>query len=272
MTARAAPHQRMRSGLWLGLLLLFLYTSSSTVSILCLNQSLSTVQVTNDHTPHLQSLFDDELIPSNSVIDMNVGPNRTPMKPLEGRHRILIEPLFYQCDFLAKLTTNVTTFCFAVSDYTGFSVFREYNHQDGVSSSLSEVTPGTSHQGLGVLSKRTVLVLEAMVLFSSIREKNSTIHRLKLDMQGHELKTLSNIKCLLNSTNLVSHIMAECFLPSQEGRQIYQIDNSCEKISQVLQEIGYETKLSKENEEFGDVRAYKKAVASDFLPDADFES
>jgi len=125
--------------------------------------------------------FGDELIPPKTVVDMNIGTNSGPMA-LRGRHRILVEPLFYHCDRLAKLTIDTTTFCFAVSDYTGFSIFREYN-SGGVSSSLSQVTGGTSHANFNVTLKRTVLVVEARELFASIHEKNTTIHRLKLDMQ-----------------------------------------------------------------------------------------
>jgi len=125
--------------------------------------------------------FGDELIPPKTVVDMNIGTNSGPMA-LRGRHHILVEPLFYHCDRLAKLTIDTTTFCFAVSDYTGFSIFREYN-SGGVSSSLSQVTGGTSHANFNVTLKRTVLVVEARELFASIHEKNTTIHRLKLDMQ-----------------------------------------------------------------------------------------
>jgi hypothetical protein len=215
--------------------------------------------------------FNDELIPSNSVLDMNIGTNNSPIGSQAGRHRILVDPLFYICDGNAKLTTGVSSFCFAVSDYTGFATFYEYN-QKGVSSSLSQVAAGTSHQKFPVRSKRTVLVLEAMLLFSAIQKKQSTIHRLKLDMQGHELTTLQNIQGLLRDTNLVTHIMSECFCPNPNGLQIYQVDNSCKTISEVLQGAGYATKWGCPNNEWGDVYAYKKGVATDFLPDSDFGS
>jgi len=59
-----------------------------------------------------------------------------------------------------------------------------------VSSSLSEVAKGTSHERFKVISKRTVLVLEARILFKAIFDRGAIIHRLKLDLQGNELKVL----------------------------------------------------------------------------------
>ena len=209
--------------------------------------------------------FDQDLIPLNSEVDLNIGTSSTPFRPLGGRHRILVDPLFHICDGNAKLTTDVTAFCFAVSNYTGFSTFHEYN-AEGMSSSLSKVTQGTSHESLKLKSKRTVLVLEAMVLFTAIHEKKSTIHRLKMDMQGYELAALSNIKVLLKDTNLVTHIMAECHCPDKEGRQVYQVENSCVKVSELLQEAGYETKWECDQVEWSDCFAYKRGVATDFLP------
>ena len=132
---------------------------------------------------------------------------------------------------LAALTESVTSFCFAVSDYTGFATFNEYN--TGISSSLSTVAKGTSHGEFPIVSKRTVLVLEAMLLFSAIHEKQTTIHRLKMDMQGHELGAFRNIQGPLRDTNLVTHIKAECFCANENGKQIYNVDNSCDKISKV---------------------------------------
>jgi FkbM family methyltransferase len=218
--------------------------------------------------------FNGELIPSNSILDVNIGTNDSPFGPMADRHRILVDPLFYICDNNAKLTKDVTAFCFAVSNYTGFATFYEYNQGTGVSSSLSKVGEGTTHENFPILSKRTVLVLEAMLLFSAIHEKQSTIHRLKLDMQGHELSTLRNIQGLLRDTNLVTHIMAECFCPNQDGKQIYEVDNSCEKISDVLQGAGYNTKWSNcpMGAEWGDIQAYKKGSAYDFLPEREFDS
>jgi FkbM family methyltransferase len=218
--------------------------------------------------------FNEELIPSNSTLDVNIGTNNSPIGQKEGRHRILVDPLFYICEGNAKLTNNVTAFCFAVSNYTGFATFYEYNKAfTGQSSSLSEVAKGTSHEKFPVLSKRTVLVIEAMVLFSAIHKKQSTIHILKLDMQGHELLALRNVQDLLRDTNLVTHIMAECFCPNKNGKQIYDVDNSCEKIADVLHDAGYDTKWSScDNREWGDIIAYKKDVATDFLPQSEFAS
>lgn len=211
------------------------------------------------------SLFDHDLIPANSVVDVNIGTYLDPLISREGRHRILVDPLFYVCDSNAKLTNKVTAFCFAVSDYTRFSTFYEYDSQ-GSSSSLSQVTAGTTHGRFSVKHKRTVLVLEASVLFSAIYNRNTTIQRLKMDMQGHELASISNFQGLLKKKNFISHIMAECFCP-KGGKQIYQVDNSCEKIAKVLQEADYETKQGgcAGIAEWSDVVAYKKGLGLNFL-------
>ena len=160
--------------------------------------------------------FNDDLIPSKTVLDMNIGTNYDPFGPQDDRYRILVDPLFGVCDSNAKLTSNVTSFCFAVSDYTGFATFNEYNG-NGVSSSLAHVQSGTSHGVFDILSKRTVLVLEANILFTAIHRKSTQIHRLKLDLQGYELTVLRNIQTILRDTKLVVHVMAECFNPNEAG-------------------------------------------------------
>ena len=217
-------------------------------------------------------LFGDDLIPSHSIVDVNIGTNDTPMRS-RGHHRILIEPLFHVCESNVNLTAgeNVTFFCFAVSNYTGFATFREYNAEHGgVSSSLAEVDPGTSHGIFSAVSKRTVFVLEALTLFSAIHEKGSRINRLKLDLQGHELRVIQNIQSLLRDTNLVTHIMAECFFSNDEGKQIYHVENSCLEASKALLAAGYETRVVKTNTEWGDLFAFKRGLASDFLVEEDF--
>jgi len=173
---------------------------------------------------------------------MNIGTNVDPMMSQDGRYRILVDPLFYICDMNAKIATNTTAFCFAVANYTGFTTFYEYNRA-GVSSSLSKVSAGTSHERFQVKSKRTVLVLEARILFEAIRQKKSSIYRLKMDMQGYELSTLKNLFPLLQERNFVTHIFAECFKPNKDDVQIYQVDNSCESIASLLQTAGYETEV-----------------------------
>jgi hypothetical protein len=57
----------------------------------------------------------------------------------------------------------------AVANYTGFATFNEYNPREGTgrSSSLAYVQNGTSHECFEVLSKHTVLVMEAAVLRDS---------------------------------------------------------------------------------------------------------
>ena len=206
--------------------------------------------------------FNDDLIPSKSVLDMNIGTNIDPFGPQDDRYRILVDPLFGVCDSNAKLTSNVTSFCFAVSDYTGFATFNEYNG-NGVSSSLAHVQSGTSHGVFDIVSKRTVLVLEANILFTAIHRKSTQIHRLKLDLQGYELTVLRNIQTILRDTKLVVHVMAECFNPNEAGLQIYELDNSCEKISTLLEDVGYVTKTAA-GAEYGDVIAYKVGEATDF--------
>jgi hypothetical protein len=57
--------------------------------------------------------------------------------------------------------------------------------------------------------------------------------------------------------------MAECFNPNEAGLQIYEVDNSCEKISRLLKDVGYVTKTVT-GAEWGDVIAYKVGVAKDF--------
>ena len=215
--------------------------------------------------------FNDELIPPNSEVDVNIGTNYSPFGPMDGRHRILVDPLFGVCDSNAKLTSGVTAFCFAVSNFTGFATFNEYNRNQGVSSSLAEVSPGTSHANFPILSKRTVLVLEAAVLFKAILLKNTKVYRLKLDLQGFELTVLRNIQSLLRDSNFVVHIKAECFCPKGDGVQIYQVDNACDTIAEVLQDAGYETMGGCSRGEWSDVIGYKKGMATDFIPDAEFD-
>jgi hypothetical protein len=70
------------------------------------------------------------------------------------------------------------------------------------------------------VSKRTVLVLEAHILFTATHSKSSQIFRLKLDLQGYELTVLWNIQTMLRDTELVVHVMAECFNPNEAGLQI----------------------------------------------------
>lgn len=156
----------------------------------------------------------------------------------------------------------------AVANFTGFATFNEYNPREGTgrSSSLAHVQPGTSHARFEVLSKRTVLVMEATVLLSAIASKNTTVHRLKLDMQGFELTVLKNIAPLLSGdSNLVVHVMAECFYPDENGLQIYTIDNSCEKIADLLTDAGYVTKdRGSSSKDYSDVVAYKKGMATAF--------
>ena len=215
--------------------------------------------------------FNDELIPPNTEVDVNIGTNYSPFGPQDDRHRILVDPLFGVCDSNAKLTSGVTAFCFAVSNYTGFATFNEYNHYGGQSSSLANVAPGTSHEKFPVLSKRTVLVLEAAVFFKAILLKNTKIHRLKLDIQGFELTLLRNIQSLLRDSKFVVHVKAECFCPNKNGLQFYQVDNACEKTSTVLKDAGYEIQWDCQGRGWSDVIAYKKGMATDFLPDTAFD-
>ena len=78
------------------------------------------------------------------------------------------------------------------------------------------------------------------------------------------MTVLQNIQTILRDTKLVVHVMAECFNPNETGLQIYEIDNSCEKISKLLEDVGYVTKTAVATAEVGDVIAYKAGVAKDF--------
>ena len=249
---------------WVSLFVLLLYLRPDTKTTEhAVPSSSASVDRSEGHTVKLDE-FNDELIPSNAVLDMNIGTNYSPFGPQDDRYRILVDPLFGVCDSNAKLTSNVTSFCLAVSNFTGFATFNEYNKQGGVSSSLALVQPGSSHGNFPLLSKRTVLVLEADILFTAIHRKNTQIHRLKLDLQGYELTVLRNSQTLLRDTELVVHIMAECFYPNKDGLQIYQVDNSCDEISAVLQTAGYVTYFKNNTRNGGDVIAYKKGVAENF--------
>lgn len=251
-------------GLWLG------WYQESLLPSFC-TSSKSAASQSGDGTIIKFEGFNDELIPQNTVVDINIGTNYSPFGPQDGRHRILVDPLFGVCDSNAKLTDGVTSFCFAVSNYTGFATFNEYNHYGGQSSSLANVAPGTSHERFPVISKRTVLVLEAAVFFKAVLLKNSKIHRLKFDIQGFELTVLRNIQSILRDTDLVMHIKAECFCPNKNGLQFYQVDNACEKMETVLHDAGYEVHWDCEGRGWSDVIAYKKGMATDFLPDEAFD-
>ena len=58
------------------------------------------------------------------------------------------------------------------------------------------------------------------------------------------MTVLWNIQTLLRDTEIVVHVMAECFAPNKAGLKIYQVENSCDEISAVLQTAGYETHLT----------------------------
>ena len=105
--------------------------------------------------------------------------------------------------------------------------------------------------------------MEAAVLLLAIASKNTTVHRLKLDMQGFEVIVLENIAPLLSGdSNLVVHVMAECFYPDENGYTIY---NSCEKIADLLTDAGYVTKdRGSSLKDYSNVVAYKKGMATDF--------
>ena len=89
-------------------------------------------------------------------------------------------------------------------------------------------------------------------------------------MQGFDYTVLRNLEPLLSeSVARVHNIMAECFYPNKAGKQIYEIDNSCEKIKQYLESLGYTARDTRTNDEWGDVFAYK-APAESFMSESDF--
>lgn len=211
-------------------------------------------------------IFEDDVLPNDQEVDVNIGTNLSPFKEREGRYRILVDPLYTVCESNSKIRPSVTSFCMAVSNYSGFATFREYN-TNGLSSSLNKVTVGTSHERFQVISLRTVLVLEARVFFKALFERNLAIERLKLDTQGNELTILRNVEDLLR-TGRIRHIHAECFCthPST-GKQIYQIDNSCELVAELLIKSGYHAKFGDCTIlDFSDVVAYKYP-ASGYISD-----
>ena len=158
--------------LWASIILVFFsfYQYHGTCS------TLSTSDATSEGQMVKFDEFNDDLIPSNAVLDVNIGTNYSPFGHQEDRYRILVYHLFSVCDSNSKLTSNVTSFCFAVSNFTGFAT---------LSSSLVHVQPGTSHGNSPLLSKRTVLVLEADILFTAIHRKKYAD-----SLQGFELTVL----------------------------------------------------------------------------------
>jgi hypothetical protein len=72
--------------------------------------------------------FHDELIPPNTIVDINIGTNMSPMKERNGRYRILVDPLFAVCDNNAKLTEGVTAFCVSIMSILSVFIFFIYIH------------------------------------------------------------------------------------------------------------------------------------------------
>lgn len=212
--------------------------------------------------------FEEDLFPSQEEVDVNIGTNFSPIQSQDGRYRILVDPLFPVCEQLSQLgvkesDSGVTAFCMAVSNFTGFATFREYNERKGLSSSLARVSTGSSHERFDVISKRTVLVLEASVLFDQIFSRGNVIHRLKIDVQGYELTVLQNIMPLLREKE-IHHVKAECDC-IKNGKQLYEIDNSCAKVSSLLQVAGFKIKYDcASGLEQSDVYGYK-SPASEFV-------
>jgi len=212
--------------------------------------------------------------PSNVLVDVNVGTNLSPMPVYGGHYTILVDPLPTVCNSLiAKFASDpgVCFLCFAVANYSGTAELKIYNgKKKGVSASLSSVSKGTSHEGFASnVVLQPVFVMRALPIISEVISKNVAIERLKLDMQGHDLSVLRDIYPILAEEGLakVHHIKAECFYPNSAGKQIYEVDNSCQSAVQYLQSLGYTAKLERSTDEWGDVYAYK-APATDYLPES----
>ena len=82
--------------------------------------------------------FNDDLIPTNTVLDINIGTNLSPMRAQDDRYRILVDPLFAVCDNNAKQTENVTAFCVStfvaktsISIYTCILILFDLYLKDG---------------------------------------------------------------------------------------------------------------------------------------------
>ena len=91
-----------------------------------------------------QFIFQSDVLPINLNVDINIGTNLSPMEKTVGRDLILIDPLFEVCDKISRIN-GIYFLCIAVSNYSGFASFKEYN-TDGLSSSLATVKKGTSHE------------------------------------------------------------------------------------------------------------------------------
>jgi len=211
--------------------------------------------------------------PKHSMLDVNIGTNLSPMKALGDNFLLLVDPLMDVCNALSvafQKNPNVHFLCLAVANYTGVSTFKRYNSV-GVSSSLVSVSEHTSHAGLrDQATMQTVMVVEALPLLRGLLNNNIAIQRLKLDMQGFDYTVLRNLEPLLSeSPARIHNIMAECFYPNKAGNQIYEIDNSCEKIKQYLESLGYTTRDTPAIVEWGDVFAYK-APATSLMSGSDF--
>jgi len=209
-------------------------------------------------------------LPNNTLVDVNIGTNLSPFPTNAGHYTILVDPIPSICrNLIARFASDarVCFLCLAVADYSGTAEFKIYNDQ-GVSSSLTSVTNGTSTERFKHEEVRQpVFVVQALPLLREALSNNIAIDRLKLDMQGHEFQVLKNIRPILAEAGpaKVRHIMAECFFPNGAGKQIYDIENSCDSVSQLLQSVGYTTKVGKTTAEWGDVHAYR-APATSFYP------
>lgn len=183
-----------------------------------------------------------ELLPSATVLDINIGTNIDPLKRRENRGLVLVDPLFPVCELLStKLAKDpeIVFFCLALSNVTGFAAFMEYSKQ-GVSSSLVAVAPNSSHGEFPLITRRTVLVMEGLSFFHMLlngRER-LVIECLKLDMQGFELTLLRNILPLLahHKQFEFQNIFMECNCP---GTAIYLVKNECHDMAVLLQLAGF---------------------------------
>jgi hypothetical protein len=162
------------------------------------------------------------------------------MEKTVGRELILIDPLFEVCDKISRIN-GIYFLCIAVSNYSGFASFKEYN-TDGLSSSLVVVSKGTSHGNFKVVRERQIFVLEGRILFEELVKTNKII-KVKLDMQGFDLSLLINLGNLLKK---IKYIQAECFCIN-----IYNVDNSCRKMDELLTYHGFNVNTKHWREECG---------------------
>jgi len=211
--------------------------------------------------------------PQGRTVDINIGTHFLPMPKTPGNFLILVDPLPNVCAHVSRQVAtdvDVAMLCCAVSNFSGSTTFKVLNDAGG-SSSLVETTVGTSHERFKPTQIFTVIVLEAYALLGGLVAKQNRIEKLKTDMQGFDLTALQNLRPILLDKEQVLQIKSECFFKNSAGKQIYHIDNECQKMLDYLTDLGYTAKIKPAGPDGGDVWAYKPP-ATDFGDPKFFEA